>query len=159
MQIDIIAVGKIKENYIQKGLQEYLKRLGPYVRLGIIEVSDEKTPVNTSFAEEKEIRQKEGIKILAKVKPDSFVIALEINGVSLTSEAFAKKIEQLMVDGRSHLTFIIGGSIGLSDDIKKKADLAISFGNLTYPHQLIRLILLEQIYRCFKIIRKEPYHK
>ena len=159
MQIDIIAVGKIKENYIQKGLQEYLKRLAPYVKTGVIEVGDEKTPVNASFAEEERIKQKEGAKILAKIKPDSFIITLEINGEPLTSEAFAKRVEQLMIDGRSHLTFIIGGSIGLSDDIKKKADLAISFGNITYPHQLIRLILLEQIYRCFKIIRKEPYHK
>lgn len=159
MQIDIIAVGKIKENYIQKGLQEYLKRLGPYARIKIIEVYDEKIPANASLAEEEGIRQREGDKILAKVKPDSFIITLEIDGELLTSDAFAQKIEQLMVSGRSHLTFIIGGSIGLSDDIKKRADLAISFGHFTYPHQLIRLILLEQIYRCYKIIRKEPYHR
>jgi len=159
MQIDIIAVGKIKEDYIQKGLQEYLKRLGPYVKVSIIEVNDEKTPANASLAEEEGIRQKEGDKILAKIKLDSFIVTLEINGENLTSERFAKKIEDLMVNGRSHLTFIIGGSIGLADNIRKKADLAISFGHFTYPHQLMRLILLEQIYRCFKIIKKEPYHK
>jgi len=159
MQIDIIAVGKIKEDYTQKGLQEYLKRLVSYAKISIIEINDEKTPVNASFAEEEGIRQKEGDKILAKIKPDSFVIVLDINGETPTSEVFAKKIEQLMIDGKSHMTFIIGGSIGLSDDIKKKADLSVSFGHFTYPHQLMRLILLEQIYRCFKIIRKEPYHK
>jgi len=159
MQIDIIAVGKIKEDYTQKGLQEYLKRLVSYAKVNIIEVNDEKTPANASFAEEEGIRQKEGDKILAKIKPDSFLIILDINGETPTSEIFAKKIEQLMVDGKSHLTFIIGGSIGLLDDIKKKADLSVSFGRFTYPHQLMRLILLEQIYRCFKIIRKEPYHK
>jgi len=159
MQIDIIAVGKIKENYIQKGLQEYLKRLAPYTKIGIIEISDEKTPANASVAEEEGIRQKEGARVLAKAKTDSFIITLEVDGELLTSETLAGKFERLMLDGRSHLTFIIGGSIGLSDDIKRKADLAISFGNFTYPHQLMRLILLEQIYRCFKIIRNEPYHK
>ncbi|MBS3969051.1 MAG: 23S rRNA (pseudouridine(1915)-N(3))-methyltransferase RlmH [Clostridia bacterium] len=159
MQIDIIAVGKIKEKYIQKGLQEYLKRLGPYARIKIIEVNDEKIPANASLAEEEGIRQREGDKILAKVKPDSFIVTLEIDGELLTSGAFAQKVEELMVSGKSHLTFIIGGSIGLSDDIKRRADLKISFGRFTYPHQLMRLILMEQIYRCYRIIRKEPYHK
>ena len=159
MQIDIIAVGKIRESYIQKGLQEYLKRLVPYARVGIIEVNDEKTPANASLAEEDGIRQREGDKILAKIKPDSFVITLEIDGELITSERFAKKLEQLMVSRKSHLTFIIGGSIGLSGTIKKKADFAVSFGHFTYPHQLMRLMLLEQIYRAFKIVRKEPYHK
>lgn len=159
MQIDIIAVGKIRESYIQKGLQEYLKRLVSYARVGIIEVNDEKTPANASLAEEDGIRQREGDKILAKIKPDSFVITLEIDGELITSERFAKKLEQLMVSGKSHLTFIIGGSIGLSGTIKKKADFAVSFGHFTYPHQLMRLMLLEQIYRAFKIVRKEPYHK
>ncbi|KUO49801.1 MAG: 23S rRNA (pseudouridine(1915)-N(3))-methyltransferase RlmH [Desulfitibacter sp. BRH_c19] len=159
MQIDIIAVGKIKENFIQKGLQEYLKRLGLYAKINIIEVNDEKTPANASLAEEEGIRQKEGEKVLAKIKPDSFIITLDIDGELLTSEKLAKRVEKLMVGGRSHLTFIIGGSLGLSKEVSKKADMKLSFGRLTYPHQLMRLILLEQIYRCFRIIKGEPYHK
>lgn len=159
MQIDIIAVGKIKEDFIQKGLLEYQKRLGPYAKINIIEVNDEKTPANASPAEEDAILQKEGEKVLNKIKSDSFVISLHIDGELLTSEDLAKSFEKLMVGGRSHLTIVIGGSLGLSQNVAKKADMKLSFGRLTYPHQLMRLILLEQIYRCFRIIKGEPYHK
>ncbi len=159
MQIDIVTIGKIKENFIQKGLQEYQKRLASYAKISIIEVNDEKTPANASSAEEDGIRQKEGEKVLARIKQDSFIITLDIAGELLTSEKLADRIEKLMIGGRSHLTFIIGGSLGLSKEVTKKADMKLSFGRLTYPHQLMRLILLEQIYRCFRIIKGEPYHK
>ncbi len=159
MQIEIIAVGKIKEKFMQKGIDEYFKRLKPFAKMKIIEVDDEKSPANASEAEEQRIRQIEGQRILAKLKRDTFVIILDIAGELLSSEDLAEKLERLMVTGKSHVTFIIGGSIGLSEEVKEKANLKISFGRVTYPHQLMRLILVEQIYRCFKIIRDEPYHK
>lgn len=159
MQIEIIAVGKIKEKFMQKGIDEYFKRLKPFAKMKIIEVDDEKSPANASEAEEQRIRQIEGQRILAKLKRDTFVIILDIAGELLSSENLAEKLERLMVTGKSHVTFIIGGSIGLSEEVKEKANLKISFGRVTYPHQLMRLILVEQIYRCFKIIRDEPYHK
>jgi 23S rRNA (pseudouridine1915-N3)-methyltransferase len=159
MQIEIIAVGKIKEKYLQKGIQEYLKRLGPFAKIKIVEVSDEKTPASATKAEEDEVRKKEGQRILDKLKGDTFVIILDIDGELLSSEDLAKKVEELMIKSKNHVTIIIGGSVGLSEEVKKRANLKLSFGRFTYPHQLMRLILLEQIYRCFKIIRGEPYHK
>ncbi len=159
MQIDIIAVGKIREKYLQEGNREYLKRLQPYSKINIIEINDEKIPANPSWKDEEEVRIKEGVAILAKIKSDTFLITLELDGQSMSSEDLAEKLERLMVTGRSHLTFVIGGSVGLSSEVSKRADLKLSFGYLTYPHQMMRLILLEQIYRCFKIIKGEPYHK
>ena len=159
MHITIIAIGKLKEKYLRDGINEYLKRLQSYAKVEIIELADEKEPYNASAAEEEQIKIKEGERIKAKLKPDSYVIALAIEGKQFTSPALAQKIDSLASSGNSHLTFVIGGSLGLSDEILKNADLLLSFSELTFPHQLMRLILLEQIYRSFRIIKGEPYHK
>ena len=159
MHITIIAIGKLKEKYLRDGTNEYLKRLQSYAKVEIIELADEKEPYNASAAEEEQIKIKEGERIKAKIKPDSYVIALAIEGKQFTSPALAQKIDSLASSGNSHLTFVIGGSLGLSDEILKSADLLLSFSELTFPHQLVRLILLEQIYRSFRIIKGEPYHK
>lgn len=159
MHITIIAIGKLKEKYLRDGINEYLKRLQSYAKVEIIELADEKEPYNASTAEEKQIKIKEGERIKAKIKPDSYLIALAIEGKQFTSPALAQKLASLASSGNSHLTFVIGGSLGLSDEILKSADLLLSFSELTFPHQLMRLILLEQIYRSFRIIKGEPYHK
>lgn len=159
MKITVITVGKIKEKYLKDAIAEYSKRLSKYCKLEIIEVADEKTPDAASETVERQIRQKEGERILKHIKEDSYVITLEIGGAMLDSVAFAKKIENLGVQGKSHITFIIGGSIGLGEEVLKKSDYALSFSKMTFPHQLMRVILLEQIYRAFKISRREPYHK
>ena len=159
MNIDIIAVGKIKESYLTEGIKEYQKRLSPYCNLRIIEVSEEKAPENLSDKEKQQVLEREGNSILKKINPSSFVIPLCVEGKSLTSEEMAKTLSDLMVNGKSHITFIIGGSLGLSDEVKARGDLSLSFSRFTFPHQLMRLILLEQIYRWFKIIRGEPYHR
>ncbi len=159
MQIDIIAVGKIKEKYINLGIAEFVKRLSSYCKLNITEIPDQPTPDNASHAEELAIKDKEGEKILSKIKDQSYVIALAIEGKMLSSEQLAKEMDKLAISGNSHITFIIGGSLGLSDLILKKAHQKLSFSKMTFPHQLMRLILLEQIYRGFRIIRGEPYHK
>lgn len=159
MNITIIAVGKLKEKYLQQGIQEYLKRLGPYAKMTIIEVPDEKAPEHLSQAEEALVKQKEGERILAHIQDDMHVITLEIEGRMLTSEQLASKIEELATYGKSKVAFIIGGSLGLSEAVQKRSDYALSFSKMTFPHQLMRLILLEQVYRAFKIIRREPYHK
>lgn len=159
MKISIITVGKIKEKYLKDAIAEYSKRLSRYCKLEIIEVADEKTPDNAGELMEEAIRNKEGERILKYVKEDSYVITLEINGKNLTSEAFAEKVAQLGVQGTSHITFIIGGSIGLGQEVLKKSNYALSFSKMTFPHQLMRVILLEQIYRGYRIINKEPYHK
>lgn len=159
MKIDIITVGKIKEKYLKDAIAEYSKRLSKYCKLEIIEVADEKTPDNASEVVEDMIRDKEGERILKHVKDDAFVITLEINGKQLTSEELADKIDKLGVQGTSHITFIIGGSIGLGKEVLRKSNYALSFSKMTFPHQLMRVILLEQIYRSYRIINGEPYHK
>lgn len=159
MHIHIIAVGKLKEKYLTNGMDEYLKRLGPYAKVSVIEVPDERAPESMSDAEEEQVRLKEGERILDKIRPDSHVTALALDGESWTSERFSAHLGDLMVHGKSHVTFVIGGSLGLSRDVLKRADLRLSFGRMTFPHQLMRLILIEQIYRAFKIMRGEPYHK
>lgn len=159
VEISIVSVGKLKEKYLKNGINEYAKRLSPYTKFNIIEVSDEKAPEKLSDAEMKQVKDKEGERILNKVSDQAFVYALDLGGKERTSEKFAKEIEQKMIHGQSKITFIIGGSLGLSDDVLKRSDAKISFGKMTYPHQLMRLILTEQIYRAFKIIRNEPYHK
>jgi len=159
MEITIIAVGKIKEKYLKEGIAEYLKRLSPYARLTVIEVDDENAPENLSPAEAEKVVKKEGERILAKLHPSSFVVALDLKGKNLSSEELASFISEKNLYGQSKLTFIIGGSLGLSKDVLERADFKLSFGRMTFPHQLMRLILLEQIYRAFKIIRGEPYHK
>ena len=159
MYIDIIAVGKIKEKYLTEGIREYLKRLGGYAKVNIIETADEKLPDPLSAAKESLVKQKEGERILGHIREDAYVIALNIHGQQWTSEQFAEKLGELATCGRSRVAFIIGGSVGLDHRVLKRADVELSFGKMTYPHQLMRLILLEQIYRAFKIMRGEPYHK
>ena len=159
MIIDIIAVGKVKEKYVNEGIKEYTKRLSRYTSLNIIEVDDEKAPEKLSNRDKDIIKKKEGERILNKIAQDSYVIALSIDGKGLSSEEFADKINNLMIEGSSHITFIIGGSLGLSDEVLKRAQMKLSFSKMTFPHQLMRMILLEQVYRSFRIIRNEPYHK
>ena len=159
MKITLITVGMIKEKYLKDAIAEYSKRLSRYCKLEIVEVADEKTPNNASDTVEDAIRDKEGERILKYIKEDAYVITLEIAGKMLTSEEMAEKIEKLGVQGTSHIIFIIGGSIGLGREILKRSDYALSFSKMTFPHQLMRVILLEQIYRSYRIINHEPYHK
>ena len=159
MKITVLTVGKIKEKYLKDAISEYSKRLSRYCKLEIIEVADEKTPDNASQIVEDGIRDKEGERILKYVKEDAFVVTLEIKGRLLTSEELADKIETLGIQGTSHIIFIIGGSIGLGNEVLKRSNYALSFSKMTFPHQLMRVILLEQIYRSYRIINHEPYHK
>jgi 23S rRNA (pseudouridine1915-N3)-methyltransferase len=159
MNISIITVGKLKEKYLKQGIEEYLKRLSAYAKMEIIEVPDEKAPETLSETEMEMVKKKEGERILSKIHPDTYVIALAINGSMKSSEQFADKINQLALHGKSKILFVIGGSLGLSDDVLKRANESLSFSKMTFPHQLMRLILVEQIYRAFRIIRGEPYHK
>lgn len=159
MNIKIITVGKIKERYIQEGIKEYSKRLSRYCMLDIIEIDDEKAPENLSDKEMEIVKTKEGERILTKVSQNSYVIALAIEGKQLSSEDLSKKMSEIMVQGTNDITFIIGGSLGLSNDVIKRCDFSLSFSKMTFPHQLMRMILLEQIYRAWKIIKNEPYHK
>lgn len=159
MNINIITVGKLKEKYLKLGIDEFKKRLSKYCKLEIIELDDEKAPENLSDKEMEMIKDKEGKKILGKVKGNSYVIALAIDGKNLSSEELASTIESLGVRGNSHITFVIGGSLGLSDEVLERADYKLSFSKMTFPHQLMRLILLEQVYRAFRINNGEPYHK
>lgn len=159
MRIDICCVGKIKEKYFKDAIAEYQKRLGRYSKLSILEVADEKTIEGASEALERQIKDKEGERLLKVLKDDSYVVALAIDGKKYDSVGLAKQLEMLAVEGKSHLQFVIGGSLGLSEQVLKRADLKLSFSDLTFPHQLMRVILLEQIYRSYRIINKEPYHK
>jgi len=159
MNIQIIAVGKLKEKYLIDGIKEYTKRLGSYAKLHIHEVPDEKVPETLSAAQEEQAKEREGERILALIKPETHVIALAIDGKLWSSEELAEQINSLATYGRSQIAFVIGGSLGLSQAVLQRADQKLSFGRLTYPHQLMRLILVEQIYRAFKIIRGEPYHR
>ena len=159
MKITLLTVGKIKEKYFTMAIDEYSKRLSRYCKLEIIEVPDEKTPDGASDTEEDIIRDKEGKKLLKSLKEDSYVITLEIEGKMLDSVELSEKINQIGVSGKSHITFVIGGSLGLSDEVKSKADYKLSFSKMTFPHQLMRVVLLEQIYRSYRILGNEPYHK
>ena len=159
MKITLITVGKIKEKYLKDAIAEYTKRLSKYCKLEIIEVPDEKTPDQASEVVEEGIRSKEGEKILRYIKDDMYVITLEIAGRMLTSEELAEKIEKLGIRGKSSIAFVIGGSIGLGKEVLKRSDYALSFSKMTFPHQLMRVILLEQVYRSYRIINGEPYHK
>lgn len=159
MKITIITVGKIKEKYLRDAIAEYTKRLSKYCKLEILEVADEKTPEGASEVVEDTIRSKEADRILKYVKDDAFVITLEIGGKMLSSEELADKIDKLGIQGTSHITFVIGGSIGLGKEVLARSDYALSFSRMTFPHQLMRVILLEQIYRSYRIINGEPYHK
>lgn len=159
MKVTLITVGKIKEKYLRDAVSEYSKRLSRYCKLEIVEVADEKTPDNASEVMEESIRSKESERILKYIKDDAYIITLEIHGKQMSSEELAAKIENLGIQGMGHLFFIIGGSIGLGKEVLGRSDFALSFSKLTFPHQLMRVILLEQIYRSFRIIHGEPYHK
>ena len=159
MKITLITVGKIKEKYLKDAIAEYSKRLSRYCKLEIIEVTDEKTPDHASESVEDAIRSKEAERIQKYIKEDAYIITLEIGGKQLTSEELAEKIDKLGIQGVSHIIFIIGGSIGLGREVLSKSDYALSFSKMTFPHQLMRVTLLEQIYRSYRIINGEPYHK
>ena len=159
MNIDIICIGKIKESFYREALNEYAKRLSKYCKLNITELADEQTPDNASENDCKKILDTEGDRILAKIPDQSYVIATAIEGKRLDSVDFSKKISDLAISGKSSIAFIIGGSLGLSENVKKRANMLLSFLFFTFPHQLMRVILLEQIYRAFRIIKNEPYHK
>lgn len=159
MSIIIVSVGKLKEKYMKQGIEEYLKRLSAYTKVTIVEVADEKAPEMLSENEKFAVKQREGQRILDKIPPDAHVIALAIEGKMITSEQFADRLDHLNTYGKSKIAFVIGGSLGLSEEVMKRADESISFSKMTFPHQLMRLILLEQVYRAYRIIRNEPYHK
>lgn len=159
MNIKIITVGKLKEKYLKMGIDEYTKRLGAYCKIELIEVPDEKAPEKLSEAEILQVKEKEGERILAKIPENAYVFALAIEGKQRTSEEFSKEIEQLGIQGKSNLVFVIGGSLGLSQAVMKRSNTPISFGKMTLPHQLMRLVLVEQVYRGFRIMKGEPYHK
>lgn len=159
MNITVVCVGKLKEKYWRDGVAEYEKRLSRYSKLNIIELNDEKTPDTMSPAEENEVRNKEGIRILKSIKDNWFVVLLDLQGKNLSSEELSDFISKKEVTGVSHMAFVIGGSLGVSEDVRMRSDFKWSFSNLTFPHQMMRVMLLEQIYRAMRIQRKEPYHK
>ena len=153
-----MTVGKVKEKYFRDAIAEYAKRLSRYCKLEIIEVADEKTPDKASETEEEQIKQKEADRILKNIREDSYCIALAIEGKKMDSVSLARNIERLGLNGKSNIVFVIGGSLGLHQSVLKRADEKLSFSDMTFPHQLMRVILLEQIYRSYRIINKEPYH-
>ena len=155
----ILAVGKIKEPFYRQAIAEFEKRLGKYIKLTIIEIQDEKTPENASVQEQKIILDKEGARLMKQIPANAYVIALAIQGRQLDSMQLSEMVQSLGVGGTSHIVFLIGGSLGLADTVLKNADLQLSFSKMTFPHQLMRIILLEQVYRSMRIIHHEPYHK
>ena len=159
MKIKLVTVGKLKEKYLKDGIVEYAKRLKHFTKFELIELSDEKTPDKASHLENQQILEKEGNRILSKITDKEFVIALAIDGQQFPSEEFSKILSDITIRGISNITFVIGGSLGLSNTVKKRANLLMSFGKLTLPHQLMRLVLVEQIYRAFMIQQGSPYHK
>jgi 23S rRNA (pseudouridine1915-N3)-methyltransferase len=158
MKITIIAVGKIKEKYLTAGIGEFTKRLGPYCRLNIVELDEERMPENPSAAEKAKVLDKEGERLLKNIKDDSYSIVLDVAGKLSSSEELAEKLDRLALNGKSDITFIIGGAFGLSPDVLKTAHERLSFSKMTFTHQMIRLLLVEQIYRAFRISRGEKYH-
>lgn len=159
MKVNIICVGKLKEAYLSDGIKEYLKRLSRFATVNITELSDEKIPDNASDSICEKIKETEGKKILAKIGKDDYVISLCVEGKQMPSEEFASTLSDVLISGKSSISFIIGGSLGLSDEVKKISDLRLSFSKMTFPHQVMRLVLMEQIYRAFKINANEQYHK
>ena len=159
MKIKVVTVGKLKEKYLKDGIAEYTKRISRFAKLEMIELADEKTPDKASELENQKILETEGARILSKVGERDFVVVLAIEGKTFSSEDFSKQLEQASIKGYSTLTFIIGGSLGLAPVVKNRANLSVSFGRLTLPHQLMRLVLVEQIYRTFTIQQGSPYHK
>lgn len=159
MKITILCVGKVKEKFYRDAIDEFAKRLSRYCKLEIVEVSDEKTDEQASDTEIRLVKEKEGERLLKNIKDDAYVITLCIDGKQLDSEELSEKIEKLGIQGTSHIYFVIGGSLGLSDEVIKRADFKLSFSKMTFPHQLMRVILLEQVYRSYRIMNHEPYHK
>ncbi len=159
MRITVITVGKIKEKYFTDAINEYAKRLSKYCTLNQIEVPDEKAPETLSDKEMVQIKDKEGERILAKIKDSQYVVTLEIKGKQLTSEELSEKLSDLGLEGNSDVVFVIGGSLGLSDLVLGRSNFALSFSKMTFPHQMMKVVLLEQIYRGFRIMKGEPYHK
>lgn len=159
MRITVVCVGKIKEKFYRDAVAEYEKRLSKYCRLEIVEVADEKTPEGASVLQEERILEKEAGRILERIRGDALICTLEISGKKLSSEGFAEWMQHLAVRGNSHINFVIGGSLGLHRSVRARSDFALSFSDMTFPHQLMRVILCEQIYRSFRIINNEPYHK
>lgn len=159
MKITILAVGKLKEKYWKQAISEYEKRLSAYSKIEIIEVPDEKAPENMSDKEIEQVKEKEGQRLLAKIKPQATVITLEIQGIMLSSEGLAEEMQRRMTQGQSDFVFVIGGSNGLHEDVLKRSNYALSFSKMTFPHQMMRVVLIEQVYRAFKIMRGEAYHK
>ena len=159
MRITVVCVGKIKEKFYVQAVEEYAKRLSRYCKLDFVELADEKTPENAGENMKALIKEKEGDRILCALKADAFVIALAIEGSMLDSVQFSKKLERLAVDSVSHIMFVIGGSLGLDTRVLERADYKLSFSKMTFPHQLMRVVLLEQIYRGYRIMKGEPYHK
>lgn len=159
MKITLVTVGKIKERFYEDAVKEYVKRLGRYCKPEIIQVADERTPDGAGEAVKRQIKETEGKRILSNIKNGAYVIALAIEGKMLSSEELSEKIKSLGVEGAGQIVFVIGGSLGLSQDVLKRADYALSFSKMTFPHQLMRVILLEQIYRGYRIMMGEPYHK
>ncbi len=159
MNVTVVCIGKLKEKYWAEAIGEYSKRLGSYCNLQIEELKEARLPDNASEAEEEEVKRQEGLNILSKIKKDMYVFTLEIKGKALSSEALAEKMNRLAIDGKSNVAFVIGGSLGLSAEVSARADMKLSFSEMTFPHQMIRVFLLEQIYRSFKINRHETYHK
>lgn len=159
MKLSIVAVGKLKEKYLKEGINEYSKRLSRFCELQIIEVDDEQAPENLSASQEKQVKKREAERIIKRVKEDSALIVLDLKGKKLNSEEFADKLNSFFISGKSHITFVIGGSLGLDEELIQKADFRLCLSDMTFPHQLARLILLEQVFRAFKILNNEPYHK
>lgn len=159
MKIKVISVGKVKEKYFTGAINEYAKRLSKYCKLELVEVADEKCPEALSEKEMEQVKNKEAQRILAKVRDGEYVITLEIEGKQVTSEELSAKLDQLAVSGKSDVTFIIGGSLGLHSSVSKRSNFKLSFSKMTFPHQLMKVVLLEQVYRGFRISRGEPYHK
>jgi 23S rRNA (pseudouridine1915-N3)-methyltransferase len=159
MQILIIAVGKIKEKYLQEGIAEYQKRLHPYVKMNILEIAEDKRIGHLTPSDQKRIKEAEGMRILGSIPQDSFIIVLDVNGVHWSSETLAENLHQYEIAGRNSLSIIIGGDLGLSDAVIARSNIRLSLSLMTFTHQMIRLIILEQIYRACKINRNEPYHK
>ena len=159
MKITILCVGKVKEKFYQDAIKEFQKRMSRYCKLDIVEVADEKTQAQSSDLEIHIIKDKEGERLLKHIKEDAYIICLAIDGKQLDSVELSEKMNQLFVTGNSHICFVIGGSLGISDNVLKRANYKLSFSKMTFPHQLMRVILLEQIYRSFRIMNNEPYHK
>ena len=159
MDIRVIAVGKLKEKYWTAAVNEYLKRLSAYGKVSVVEVPEERLPKNAGETDEANVREAEGERILAKISDGEYVVTLEVEGKTLSSEELSEKLDSLLLKGRSKIAMVIGGSTGLGEDVRKRSDFALSLSKMTFPHQMMRVILLEQIYRAFKISRGETYHK